>query len=326
MSAPATPDAVLKDLSRLWSDLGSKEEQGVLRACAMTLIVATEDHGEDPYAGELIASLMHEHPSRAILLRVGAPDKQLEARVYAQCWMPFGKRQQICCEQIDIVTCTTGLDEAAQLLAGITVPDLPVVLYCADPALAARIGPIRALATRLVVDSSEIEGGDVLKRLDDIAPRGLAVSDLAWARVTPWREAVAQLFEAPEARRAMYELEAIRILYAHSDDPASAYYLAGWFMHVLGGNPRLQIARGVGPAYGSIAKISFHGPNFEASVELVGCCAIELTTRDCVQRLVFPAESEAEALREELSIVGRDRLFEQVLGLAALLYDAQSAA
>ena len=87
----------------------------------------------------MIASLMHEHPSRAIVLRI-RPGSELDARVFAQCWMPFGKRQQICCEQVEITSPEAALGDAASLITGIVVPDLPVVLYLRTPALIGNAG------------------------------------------------------------------------------------------------------------------------------------------------------------------------------------------
>src|SRR5689334_157211 len=98
------PEKVLKELGALWADLAKPSEaseHGVLRACAMTLVVALEP-GDDPQqVGQVIAELIHEHPSRAIVLKPGEAHQDLDARVSAQCWMPFGKRQQVCCEQIE---------------------------------------------------------------------------------------------------------------------------------------------------------------------------------------------------------------------------------
>ena len=103
---PAQPEKILKELGQVWTRL-AKDEAGqgkptVLRACAMTLIVATDDEDEQGFsAAQTLTELMHEHPSRGIVLNVttkGEPG--LEARVLAQCWKPFGKAQQICCEQI----------------------------------------------------------------------------------------------------------------------------------------------------------------------------------------------------------------------------------
>ena len=104
----------------------------------------------------------------------------------------------------------------------------------------------------------------------------------------------------------MYKIDDVRILYAHADEPAAAYYLAGWFMHVFGGEPHIYIARGVGPDYGHIARISFHGEGVEAWVELMDECSIEVRINGVEQKLVFPPKTEYGALREELSIVGKD--------------------
>ena len=60
--------------------------------------------------GETLALLMREHPSRAVVVRVRDVDApELEAKVLAQCWMPFGQRRQICCEQIEISTSNASL-------------------------------------------------------------------------------------------------------------------------------------------------------------------------------------------------------------------------
>jgi hypothetical protein len=45
MTATIQPEKVLKDLRELWAQLGREQEDsgGVLRACAMTLVVLVED-------------------------------------------------------------------------------------------------------------------------------------------------------------------------------------------------------------------------------------------------------------------------------------------
>src|SRR5207248_1793735 len=109
----------------------------VLRACAMTLIVALRDDSDSVlHVGETIAALMHEHPSRAIVIRVQPGTAgTLDARVLAQCWMPFGRRQQICCEQIELTCTLATLEDLPPVIRGLVVPDLPVVLYCPEESL-----------------------------------------------------------------------------------------------------------------------------------------------------------------------------------------------
>src|SRR5258707_14846743 len=98
------PEKLLKDLVRLWVDLGrqdtGKGSSGVIRACAMTLIAAVDCEDDARGVTETIGQLMHEHPSRAIVLCIGSGSAPISARGFAQCWMPFAGRKQICCEQV----------------------------------------------------------------------------------------------------------------------------------------------------------------------------------------------------------------------------------
>ena len=82
---------------------------GVLRACAMTLIVLAEDEEDAEQVRQTIGVLMHDHPSRAIVLRA-LEGADLNARVFAECWMPFGSNQQICSEGIEITADAENLE------------------------------------------------------------------------------------------------------------------------------------------------------------------------------------------------------------------------
>jgi hypothetical protein len=99
MSTTLQPDRILRELSELWVSFGKQdggESTGVLRACAMTLLVVAGAEEDAADVGETLASLMRDHPSRAIVVRVFDAEKAgLEARVFAQCWMPLGHRRQI---------------------------------------------------------------------------------------------------------------------------------------------------------------------------------------------------------------------------------------
>ncbi len=104
------PEKILKDLRNLWSDLGRNAEVsgGVLRACGMTLVVAAESAADCQELRHTLGVLMHDHPARAIVLRLNEKPG-LDASVFSQCWMPFGKHQQICAEGIEI---TRGISRA----------------------------------------------------------------------------------------------------------------------------------------------------------------------------------------------------------------------
>jgi glucose-6-phosphate dehydrogenase assembly protein OpcA len=318
------PERLLKELRKLWLDLGKQTPEGVLRACAMTLIVVADENHDEQVIGETIAGLMHEHPSRAIVVRVrGCEEPVLEARVFAQCWMPFGRQQQICCEQVEIIASPCSLADVATVVRALVVPDLPVILYSPSENLwwLPQFRALLPLAGKLIVDSCGMEQPTRVLGLLTSLPVSLSrKADLVWSRLTPLRETIAQIFENPKRLRTLYDLSEVRILYKGAEEPSSVYYLAGWFMHILGAGVPLRIARGVGPEYTGVAHVALSGPGLEAEVGIIGECTAEVIINDDPpQVIVFPVANEAWALRQELGIESRDAVFEDATGLANLM-------
>lgn len=318
------PERLLKELRKLWLDLGKESPDEVLRACAMTLIVVADERHDAQTLGETIVSLTPEHPSRAILVRVrGCEEQVLEARVFTQCWMPFGRRQQICSEQVEIIASPASLADVTTVVRALIVPDLPVVLYCPSENLwwMPQFGSLLTLAGKLIVDSCGMhEPTRVVGFLSGLPPQVRAKADLVWSRLTPWRESVAQIFDSSRWARSVYDLTEVRILYKGEDEPSSVYYMAGWFMHVLGAGVPVRIARGVGPEYAGIAHIALSGPGLEAEIGMYEHCSAEIVIdEEPPQVTVFPVAGDAWALRQELSVGGRDAVFDDVVGLANLL-------
>src|SRR5437899_1928928 len=157
MSITVAPDKILRELSQLWVDEAKEGEAGVLRACSMTLVVLAEESDDASSLGETIAALMPEHPARAILIRLrGGGERELTERVYQQCWKPFGQRRQICCEQIELTASDAALADLPSVVLPLAVPDLPVILWCRSPRLAAIpvFRDIARIATKIIVDTA----------------------------------------------------------------------------------------------------------------------------------------------------------------------------
>jgi glucose-6-phosphate dehydrogenase assembly protein OpcA len=321
------PERLLKDLRKLWLDLAQESPDGVLRACAMTLIVVADERRDAQIIGETIAGLMHEHPSRAIVIRVrGCEESVLEARVFAQCWMPFGRRQQICCEQVEIIASPASLADVATVIRALIVPDLPAILYSPSENLwwLPQFQSLLPLAGKLIIDSCAMEDSTrVFGLLTSLPAHVRRKADLVWSRLTPWREAIAQVFEHPKRARSVYDLSEIRILYKGTEEPSSVYYLAGWFMHLLGAGVPIRIARGVGPEYAGIAHVSMSGEEIKAEIGIIERCTAEIVVgEEAPQLTVFPVANEAWALHQELGIATRDVVFEDATGLANLMRGA----
>src|SRR5580658_480413 len=139
MTTAIQPEKILRDLNEQWDQLDQDQaiSGGVLRACSMTLVVTADDDLDAEKIRRTLGVLMHEHPSRAVVLTArdapGQPSPELDARVFAECWKPFGSNQQICSEGVEILADSASLEEAARLLVPLKVPDLPLVLWCRGP-------------------------------------------------------------------------------------------------------------------------------------------------------------------------------------------------
>jgi hypothetical protein len=91
-------------------------------------------------------------------------------------------------------------------------------------------------------------------------------------------------------------------------------------MHVLGAGVKLNIARGVGPEIAAVARVDLIGPKLNASVEVIESSTVEVHVNgEREQVTLFPSMNEYEALRQELAILGRDAIFEDVLALTQVL-------
>ena len=313
MTGIVTPEHILQDLSKLWVDLareGGDTGSGVLRACTMTLLVACGESDDAQAIGEIVARLMPQHPSRAIVVRVtGSREWALDARVFAQCWKPFGERRHICAEEIEITSAETALADVPPVLLPLPVADLPVVLWCRDLRLMDLPGfaGIASLADRMVFD------GAAFDRIQAILAQGQRAGDLAWTRLTHWRELIARIFEN-RGLAALPQVSEVKVKWA----APSAFYLAAWLLDGLrraGANPRLELDT-ESPRERRVELIA---PELHVVVSQCESRCAEIRINNAVNQIMLPEASEYSLMREELAIAGHDPVFERVLPAAARL-------
>jgi len=318
-----SPARLLKDLDKLWLNLGQHHEDpsktdAVLRACAMTLIAVVG--GDEQEVGETLALLVRDHPSRLIVVLVSdGQEPRLEAGVTAQCWMPFGKRQQICCEQIVLSVSTASLIEIPPVIRGLIVPDLPVACWVRDQTTLHRpeLAGVTDLANKLVVDSSGVS--DLRRQLrfildHETGPR--RVGDLAWTRLTRWRQAIAQLFDDADGLERSRDLTHVRIEYQGDHIPVSAYYMVGWLRNCVGRALEYSFVHVGEFERARVFSVVLQCPGDAVSISVSSDRDVELQIGPRRAHSVFPRLSEYELLREELSVLGPDPIFEAVVPTA----------
>jgi glucose-6-phosphate dehydrogenase assembly protein OpcA len=320
LSATLAPERILKEMSDIWVQLAKQVEGdtavGALRSCSMTLVVIAQE-GEDAMAlGETIAALMPEHPARTIVIWP-KKDEPLGAKVTAQCWMPFGQKRQICCEQIEITAPEGSMPDVASVISPIAAPDLPLIVWCRcrgtfeEPGF----GALAEMANKVIVDTSAWpDGKSAIGRLAAMAARGVTVGDLSWTHLTRWREMVSQVFENALYLARLPEISRVRVRYNAANMEPMARYLGAWVANSLeSAGVRVEVTLEPGAQDPSV---ELSGKDFR--VELVRQDVRMITTvnglSDCTN---LPRPSDHLLLSEELGIVQRDETFERVLALAA---------
>ncbi len=319
MTGTLSPEQILKELTHLWVSLGKPGDAataaGVLRACTMTLIVIAEESEDVGAIGETVAALMPEHPARSILIRLrGSGEAILSERVYAQCWLPFGQRRQICCEQIEITASDAALPELAPVVLPLAAPDLPVIVWLRSARLldAPEFQPIAKLASKIIVDSETFDSpAAAIHALAAARARGVVMGDLAWARLTPWREMVAQFFDHPEFLARLDGLSRVRAEFGDSDE-TSARYLAAWVAGAVGKTAQLEIARAQELA------LELEGPAIQLRMQRQGDQVTLKTDGQTLSRNL-PKAGDYFPLREELGLVRHDPVFERTLAAVAAI-------
>lgn len=316
----AQPGAILKELGQLWRTLGQEEQaehpSPVLRACSMTLLVASSDRRDAAHVGETLALLMHEHPSRAIVLRLhDTAEALLEARVFAQCWMPFGRRQQICCEQIELTAAYQNLSQMPPVVLGIVVPDLPVVMWVRQPELLERpeFRQLLPLVDKVIVDPQNSDPLTIVRQLRQLQQGGLLVADLSWARVTRWRETIAQIFDQPAQLARVGDIREAVLTQRAGATPLDAYYMAGWLRYALGRSLPVRLQTGEATGAEPLQRVELRGAAVAYIVALQGGCSVEVSSGEQQCRTVFPVMSEYELLRQELGLLHRDAVYAAAL-------------
>lgn len=310
---------VLHDLDEIWRAIGKGEGSGVLRACAMTIIVVSPEDDDPQAVAEALAHLTREHPSRVILIRLREGLAAPASRANVQCWMPFGRRQQICAEQIEIDAPIGRMNEVMPVIRGVLVADLPVVLWSRSLTIAnsGEFAALLPLAGKVIIDTAGAkEAGAVLPGVAALHAGRAAVADLAWTRLTRWRETVYNIFRGPARKHHLAELTRIELRWAGEGMPTTVAYLGGWLKALVPGAhlslaciDRKQPERGMG----RIRELNFSCGATTLRLHRPEGIGVAIEIDHLESRMLFPRLDIEALLREELRVFGRDSRFERAL-------------
>ena len=181
----------------------------------------------------------------------------------------------------------------------------------------------------MVVDSAGYTDNDLRALagvVEQLCQIGVAVSDLNWGRLTPYRQLFARFFDSVECRDNLAMIGEVRV----EGHAATGRLLAGWLKAQMDksghGLPRERInliaADPAGISFRSLVMTCSGGENTFA-VTRADDCTLEARTTLGAQtgsRVVKAScTSVDQLLTDEITLSGRDAVFETALAAAASL-------
>ena len=348
-------DAALERLREKAADAAPAEGAALgARTSVLTLVAYALDADAARRAGETIAALPEYHPSRSIVVLVQPSDGEpaIDARLSAHCHIAPGLEGQVCFEDVELTVGGRAARHLHSVVLPLLVPDLPVYSWWSGDLLGDLhiLDEVLDASDRFIVDSTRFSDARLgLPCLASLAQRtATAVSDLNWARLSPWRRLIAQFFDSPSLQPYLGGLTAVDIEHA-AGSAAQSLLLTGWLASRLGWQPegadneayRLRSAAGSvrvslrarpspdgEPGSLLAVRLAASRSGSEATFSIRRSEPQQVTIKieapeDGLERAVrLAGGSDPEMLARELEEPGRDPSYEEALAMAAALLDA----
>ncbi|CAN5200384.1 hypothetical protein BH24ACT1_BH24ACT1_07700 [soil metagenome] len=204
------------------------DHRGAVRASFLTLLAVGGEGVEVDEVFDIVHRLGPFQPSRVIVVRVlPGEDHRLDARVGVHLQSRGSQCVGIDDVAVEVVgPVTAHLDS---LVEPLTLPELPVVVWCRE-----RLPPARSrlieLADYLVVDTVAAGGRSKLPAVARLHQR-TPVIDFAWLRLLPLRRRLAARFRRPDLRPLLDSVDSVVV----TGPEVERALLAGWLLDRLPG-------------------------------------------------------------------------------------------
>jgi glucose-6-phosphate dehydrogenase assembly protein OpcA len=235
--------AIEDALTQLWMSRGGGA-RATMRTYVLNLIVfagARSDRAEIEAVAARVGAL---HPARIVILyTTPGTGSRLDAWVSAQVEYP-GADERTGSEQITLEAAGESMRQLPGAIIPLLIPDIPAVLWWPGEEVFTHplFLPLMDACDQLVIDTGTYPDPiAMLGLLHTMATEeypGVAFRDIAWARLTPWRELTAQFFDASQTRPFLDGVERVTVTYAvgpsNEARPEQALLYASWLVSRLG--------------------------------------------------------------------------------------------
>ena len=216
------------DVQAILDELGHERKADRTAAVStMTFIAYVDDPAIVGWMHERTQAIVKKHPARLVLLDGTLDARSHEAHAIALAeWVLLG---------------TVGLhpNQLGSIAHAFTRTGQPTVLLWAGQRIVddSVFHALNATSDSLILDSSRIDQG--VEQLAELVgyfvqERRFAIQDLAYLRLRPWQEMIAEFFDEPEF---VEELEALERVTIAAGSQAEAYYILCWLASRLGWAP-----------------------------------------------------------------------------------------
>lgn len=296
-------------------------------AGVLNLVVPVPEGDDLDATRSLIEGLAGHQPSRAVLLVEPAAGEGIDAAVSTSCrWS--GGTASVCVEMIVLALHGEGRAGDASAIRPLLRSDLPTVLWWPGAPDREPHGPLARLAPladRIVTETGRCaDGAAAVERLAAWAPsvEG-AVTDLAWAAITPWRQLIAQMIDVAEIASPGAGPVRAEVTHPAAGPTPETLLLAGWLRDLARERLELSLRPGAGEA--AVLGIDIDVPARERRVAITRMPGRQAATvcvtqpgHDGADRaLPLPVSDRGRLLAGELELQRRDHAFERALPYAA---------
>lgn len=333
-----------RELKKLWQD----SDQIATRASRLNLVIYSAAEHSIRANTEAVEQITRQHALRAILIsaKPQTGGNRVRAWINAHCQISKGGAKQRCSEQIafQLEGDARDLGLIPNIVFSHLDGDLPLYLWWQGAFPGVPDQRLMDWVDCLIFDSAEWTDAAaqvaIVERL--AADSGLenALGDVNWGRLTGWRVALAQFFDAPGASATLADLAQVEIDHAPGAR-LTATLLAGWLAAQLGWIPqpgradalvfdaagqrvRVSLFEKAGPALTRVHLKMKSGAGCVVTRDvnsryLNASSRLEAGGRETKQMLPIPAEETAELVSEELSYAGEHRCYRKALRVVAEL-------
>lgn len=223
------------ELKRLWE----KEQGTATKASLINLAIYSQGPDALQRNSRLVAEITRNHSCRVILIAGDphAPESGVRSWLTAHCHLGKQGDKKICSEQLSFLLKGKASEMIPSIVFSHLDSDLPLCFWWQGEFHDPIDRTLWDWVDRLIFDSRTwTRPAKQLKILRESfgteSPR-FVLADLNWTRLSSLRQALAVIFDHPEALRQLPKLDAVEVDHA-PDSRSTALYFVGWLAGQLG--------------------------------------------------------------------------------------------